>query len=344
MLSSAAGLAGAAALGSLPAAPARAGTAPLLALGELENLVYGFPREAAPVPLTLVRRNVASARADFAAARYDRLAAALPSLLSTAAATRAHADVDHAAAAAAVLADAYGVASALAVKRNDDQLAWSTADRAFQAAEQSGDPLTIADARRALATVLRRRGRREAARDLLVRAAGEIEPGPHASREQLQMYAMLMQVAAFTAAVDQNRSDANSFLVEATEAARRLGRDDAYGHLMTGPSSVRLYQVSVAQVLGDNGEAIRHARTLRLADVPTAERKGRLLIDVARAYHQWGHPEPCFRALRRAEQVAPAEVRWRPPVHRMTVWLLGADRRGALPGLRAFAQRVGVPA
>jgi hypothetical protein len=38
-----------------------------------------------------------------------------------------------------------------------------------------------------------------------------------------------------------------------------------------------------------------------------------------------------------------AEVRYRPPVHRMTEDLLWADNRSALPGLRDFARRVGVP-
>ena len=66
-------------------------------------------------------------------------------------------------------------------------------------------------------------------------------------------------------------------------------------------------------------------------------------VDVARAWHQWGKPEPCYRALLAAERAAPAEVRYRPPVHRMTENLLRADGRGSLPGLRDFARRVGVP-
>ena len=110
-----------------------------------------------------------------------------------------------------------------------------------------------------------------------------------------------------------------------------------------GPSGVILYQVSVAQVLGDSGTAIQYARKLRPAVITTAERQGRYWVDVARAYHQWGKPEPCYRALLSAERAAPAEVSYRPPVHRMTKDLLRADRRQSLPGLRAFAHRIGVP-
>lgn len=59
---------------------------------------------------------------------------------------------------------------------------------------------------------------------------------------------------------------------------------------------------------------------------------------------EWGKPEACYRSLLAAERAAPAEVRYRPPVRRMTADLLRADRRETLPGLRAFATRVGVRA
>jgi hypothetical protein len=45
-----------------------------------------------------------------------------------------------------------------------------------------------------------------------------------------------------------------------------------------------------------------------------------------------------------AERAALAEVRYRPPVHRIAEDLLRADRRQSLPGLPAFARRIGVPA
>jgi hypothetical protein len=183
------------------------------------------------------------------------------------------------------------------VKLNDDPLAWTTADRALQAAQAGEDPLTLAEARRAVATVLRRTGRPAQANDLLISSA----------------------------------------------TAARLGSDANHRHTAFGPSGVILYQVSVAQVLGDSGTAIEYAKKLRPAVIPTAERRGRYWVDVARAYHQWGKPEHCYRALLAAERAAPAEVSYRPPVHRMTKDLLRADRRRSLPGLQVFARRIGVP-
>src|SRR5262249_9361484 len=118
---------------------------------------------------------------------------------------------------------------------------------------------------------------------------------------------------------------------EAAASDGRPGHDANHRHTAFGPTNVTLYQVSIAQVLGDNGAAIKHAAAIRSTDIPTPERQGRYWIDVARAYHQWGRPEQCYRALLAAERTAPGEVRYRPPVHRMTLDLLHADRRHAFP-------------
>jgi len=231
----------------------------------------------------------------------------------------------------------------LVVKVNDEPLAWTLADRALQAAQAGNDALTIADGRRAVATVLRRTGRSANARELLLSAVRDIEPRGSASPDQLSMYGTLLEVAAYTAAVDGNRSAASELIGEAKASATRLGGDANHRFTAFGPTNVALYQVSIAQVLGDSGTAIEHAKTVRPSAIPTAERQGRYWIDVARAYHQWGKPEPCYRALLAAERCAPDEVRYRPPVHRIAEDLLRANGRQSLPGLPAFARRIGVP-
>lgn len=338
LLAGAAGLASAAALGLPPGGRAKSPPGPPTGLAEM---LYGGPA-AAPVAAAALRAAVAQARADFQTARYDRLAAGLPSLIATATRTRDCADGDDRAVASSLLADAYIAATNLMVKLNDDPLALTLADRALLAAETGDDPLTTADARRAVATVLRRTGRRAKARELLMSAASDIEPVGRTSPDQLSVYGTLLEVAAYTAAVDGDRPAASEFIGEAKTAAARLGREGNCRFTAFGPANVTLYQVSIAQVLGDCGTAIEHAKSLRPAGIPTAERRGRYWIDVARAYHQWNKPEPCYRALLAAERAAPAEVRYRPPVHRITEDLLRADRRD-LPGLRAFAHRIGLP-
>ena len=341
LLAGAAGLAGAAALGR-PGAPRN--QAPADPASSLADLLYGAGGAVEPVAVPALRVATATARADFQAARYDRLTAALARLIATATATRDHADGDQRAAASTLLADAYITAASFMIKLNDDPLAWTVADRALQAAQAGHDPLTLADSRRAVATVMRRTGRRTRARELLISAAADIEPRGHATPGQLSMYGTLLEVAAYTTAVDGSRAAATELLEEAQATATRLGRDANYRFTAFGPSNVALYQVSIAQVLGDSGTAIEHAKTLRPSAILTAERRGRYWIDVARAYHQWGKPGPCYHALLSAERAAPAEVRYRPPVHQITEDLLRADRRHALPGLPGFARRIGMPA
>ena len=302
----AAGLAGAAALG-LPLT-GRAHTA----TDGLEKLLYGN-LVARPVPLAELRAASAAARANFQTARYDRLPTSLPRLIATAAASRDNATGTAQAAASTQLAEAYIVAANFMIKLNDDPLASALADRALQAAQAGEDPLTLADARRAVAIVLRRTGHRASAADLLARATRDIEPGSHPSPAQLSVYGTLLEVAAYTAAVDGNRAAAHDYISEAHTAATRLGRDANHRYTAFGPANVTLYQVSIAQVLGDSGTAIEHAKTLRPAAIPTAERRGRFWIDVARAYHQWGKPEPCYHALLAAERTALGESPLSPP-------------------------------
>jgi len=337
LLAGAAGLASAAALGL--SLPSRSQTAagPGVSVGEA---LYGPATAAASV--ADLRTAVTQARADFQTARYDRLAHSVPGLIATATATRQAANTQQQATASTLLAEACITAANFMVKLNDDPLALTLADRALQAAADGEDPLTAADARRAVATVLRRTGRRATARDLLLSAAHDIEPAGRPSPEQLSVYGTLLEVAAYTAAVDSDRQGASEFIGEAKAAAARLGKDANYRFTAFGPANVTLYQVSIAQVLGDNGTAIEHAKTLRPAAIPTAERQGRYWIDVARAYHQWRKPGPCYHALLAAERAAPAEVRYRPPVHRITEDLLRANRHH-LPGLGAFARRIGLP-
>ena len=49
-----------------------------------------------------------------------------------------------------------------------------------------------------------------------------------------------------------------------------------------------MHQVNVAVTLGDAGTTIDLARQIDLRAVTVTERKASLLIDVARAFFQWG--------------------------------------------------------
>jgi len=191
---------------------------------------------------------------------------------------------------------------------------------------------------------LRRTGRPANARELLLAAVRDIEPRGSASPDQLSMYGTLLEAAAYTCcgrrqSVRRQRTHRRG--QGQCNSARR--RRQSQVHCLRPNECRPLPGQASLRCSGDSGTAIEHAKTVRPSAIPTAERQGRYWIDVARAYHQWDKPEPCYRALLAAEHCAPDEVRYRPPVHRIAEDLLRANRRQSLPGLPAFARRIGVP-
>ena len=119
---------------------------------------------------------------------------------------------------------------------------------------------------------------------------------------------------ALAAAQHDDRATAHEMLAEAADTARRLGSDANLRGTAFGPVNTQMHQVNVAVTLGDAGTAIDLARQIDLRAVTVTERKASLLIDVARAFFQWGKYEQAHAALRAAEDTAPQEVAARPSV------------------------------
>lgn len=325
-----------------------AGTAALGAVAQVSALESAMldPPLASGVPVALphLRRDVNIARSIFQHGRYREVAAKLPNLLSTAIATCAELTTpEDIGAANGQLAEIYTLATELMVKLGHDHLAWATADRALQAAYGSRDILTQASARRMWGIVMRRADRAETAHQLVVDTAAALQPELHRSPEHLSVYGSLLSTAAYTAAVDGDRDTARTLIGEAVEAAGRLGVDGNHRFTAFGPTGVGLYRISIARVLGDSGTAIEVARQIDPRAIPVVERRARYWSDVARSFHQWGKPERCYRALLAAERASPDEVRYRKPIHHITTSLLQHPTAHTLPGLRAFAGRVGAP-
>ncbi|WP_410638347.1 hypothetical protein [Amycolatopsis sp. lyj-346] len=297
---------------------------------------------AEPFSLDELRRAVAVVRSAFHQAKYGDVAALLPKVLARTTATRAELDSTGGVAVAnRHLAELYTLTTELMIKVGNDRLAWTAADRALQAADSSGDLLTQATTRRSWGIVLRRSGQADTARRLVLDTAEALQPNLHRGPEHLSGYGTLLETAAYTAAVDGDRDTAKALITEAADAAARVA---AGPHAAAfNPTAVGLYQVSIARVLGDSGTAIEHARRIDPASIPVVERRARYFSDVARAFHQWGKPEQCYRALLAAEHASPDEVRYRPAIHRITESLVRHPNAAALHGLTAFARRTGVP-
>ncbi|MET9225604.1 helix-turn-helix domain-containing protein [Lentzea sp. NPDC003310] len=332
------GLAGASVLGT--ATPSLASANPVSAL---ERALLDPPvKNATPVTIAQLRTSVAEAKSVFQLGRYTEAATQLPRLVSTALATRA--ENDDKPSANALLADAYTLASELTVKLDLKHLAWTTADRAMQAAHDSDDLLTQAAAHRAWAIVLRRTGHADAAQRLISSTIAALQPKLHRGPEHLSVYGTLLSTSAYTAAVDGDRDSARSLTAEAVEAATRLGSDANHRFTAFGPTGVGLYRISVARALGDYGTAIDVAKQIDPASIPLAERRARYWSDVAHAFHEWNKPEHSYRALLAAEQASRDEVRYRKPIQNITTSLLQHPTAHRMPGLQAFARRTGAVA
>ncbi|MGM1063879.1 hypothetical protein [Saccharothrix sp. Mg75] len=266
----------------------------------------------------------------------------LPDLLTRAVATRAESTGRQLELVNGHLAQLFELVSELMVKYGRGWSAWTAADRAVQAADNSGDPLLQAGSRRMWAIVLRREGHLDVAERLIVDTATTVQRDLHRSAEHLTVFGALLSTAGYTAAVEGDRSKAHTLLDEAQAAARRLGTEHEYRALPFGPTAVALYQISTARVLGDFGQAIELARRVAPHAIPNAERRARYWSDVARSFHQWDKPEHAYRALLAAEIASPDEVRHRAPIQGIVADLLDRRTRLSLPGLNAFATRVGV--
>ncbi|MFJ3164361.1 helix-turn-helix domain-containing protein [Streptomyces kanasensis] len=335
-----AGLAGAttsAVLGSpaaahAPAQPSLSGLEDLLLHRQHVHLI------PEPTP-SAVTTAVNASRGDFSACRYDTLARALPARIALAQALGAH---GHSEQAATAVAELYTTATRLCIKLGEDGLAAVTADRALTAALGGADALTVAEAHRMVSSAWRRQGHHARATDVAVTAAQQLAADRTCdTTERLSVQGNLYATAAYTAAKQGDRHTAHTLISEAEAAAGQLGHDALLRGTIFGPSQVLLHRVSISHLLGDAGQAIEHARRVDPAALPTIERQARYWIDVARAFDQWGKPDRCYRALLAAEQAAPQEVR-RGSVQTMAASLMRHDR--ALPGVRAFAHRVGAMA
>jgi len=318
--------------------PTEAATA---ATSTVDDVIFGRIT-AAPLPDHQLAAQLSAARADFRACRYSQLARRLPRLLAQATAGRDHAPADLAEQASARLAQAYCVATRLLIKLHDDGLASCTADRAVQAAHASGDPLITAVAARVAATVLRRTRHRDGAQRLVLRAAQQLDSDTGLTDpRQTAMYGQLLAVAAYTAAIRDDRDTAWSLLSEAEDAARRSDAADADRF---NPLDLAVYKISVARVFGDYGTAVDYARQVDPTRITAPERRARYWEDTALALHGRGRPTGAFQALLTAERDTPQEVRYRPWAQNLTQTLMSADNRGSLPGIREFADRIGVDA
>jgi hypothetical protein len=160
--------------------------------------------------------------------------------------------------------------------------------------------------------------------------------------DALVLWGALKLVTGIAAARRADAPVARAALRDATEAALRLGphRDERFGTEFGSPN-VALHAVSVEVELGEATEALRLAKRAETAEL-SAERRARLLIDVARAHAQRRNPVAAMDALEHAERLAPEMVESHWLVRQTVRDLLRRERGTSRTARRPLAGRLGL--
>ncbi len=313
-------------------AAAGLGTPAAMLMG-VDDALAGTPT-GSPVPLDT---RLAAARAHFDAGHNTKLLKLLPGLL---------ADAHHAARSRqemplARLSATYSIASQVLTKIGHYEESRRTADRATVYADLSGSPLAAAAAAREMSIVLRHLDEPAAAQHRIVDALAKVEATGLKTDAQASAYAQMLCTTSYTAAIAGDRDQALTMMSDATRAARDLPDNPPDGRLFpVTPAIVALYTVGVHWALGDAGLALDAGRGLRAAQFKTAERRGRMHTDLARAWWQWGKPEQTAAELLSAVRESPGEVRDRPAIRKIVTDLHAQHPRTT--GVRELVAATGV--
>ncbi|MEU9744706.1 helix-turn-helix domain-containing protein [Streptomyces niveus] len=311
---------------------------PALALDHLDEALALLPAPAfAPSADRLVLQ-YRRARAQFNRGAHTDLIERLPDLLATAEACADHGE----AADYARLAACYDLATETLSKVGRYDASRITADRSTTYARLSGDPLAGAASARAFSIVLRHTGRAATAQRVTLHAATQVETTGLTTPAQARTFAQMLCTVAYAAAEAGDRDRALEMIRDAERAAALLPEQSGAATLSVTPASVTLYKVGVLWSLGDAGAAVHAGRNLHPGQFATAERRGRLHTDMARAWWRWNKPEQTADALLAAHRTAPAEVRDRPSIRAIVTDL--ARRHPRTSGVRELVAATGTRA
>lgn len=288
---------------------------PAVLLAGMDDALAMMPEPSAPTGSAVVSSRLARLRETYDAGNLTAVIGAMPDLLASA---DSLARTSPGPARYALLAACYDLATEALNKTGYGSASRITADRAVSSAGLSGSAASAAYAARSLAIVLRHEGRQEIAERVTLNAAGELDKTGLSTRMQAAAYAQTLCTYAYSAAQAGSRKQALEMIGEARKAAARNPGQPLPGYAIAiTPAHVTLYEIGVHWSLGDAGAALHTARNLHPGQLPTAERRGRLHTDLARAWWQWGRPEQTARSLIAAFRESPSEVTSRPAMRRI---------------------------
>ncbi len=213
------------------------------------------------------------------------------------------------------LSTAYRLCAGLAGRLHLDDLAWTAAERALDAARQCDDPeVESAISLRYLAWTLVRQGRTEDAERVAVRAAEKIQPRIlNRDSKRSGVFGNLLFNAASAALARNNPQRADDFLAEASAAAARARGDSASEAAIFGPRVAALQVIDSIARVDDPEKALRQAKAIPRAhgEVPAFWEAGHRLRLAAAALACRREAES-LACLGQARVLAPDWVRCQP--------------------------------
>lgn len=281
----------------------------------------------------------------YQATRYEETGRLLPALIKeTEAASRAAGPGNSGL--CRIRAHVYDTAAALLNRVGEHALAWTAADRAVAAAEQSGQPLLAALGAYRLTYILASRKHPREAVELAMTAAAALSKTMQAPAQtgQLSVYGGLHLAAANAAAAQYDSTTSASLLRTAGQLAQQLGRDTNLMGTAFGPVNVAIHKMSAASRLGDWASVVEIGESLDATAIPAGliGRRTQVKLDLARAYAMRRQDAAAVNTLLEAEQLSPQLVRFDSSTRDIIAGLLHREHRASTPQLRPLAHRIGL--
>lgn len=301
------------------------------AVSPVPGILGGEPDPEECPSLAALQRSLRSTERIRREGRMAEIGALLPQLINDArAATHTYTGAD-AAAAHAVLAEAYQVAATTLTALGKEDAGLTALERSVAAARRSDDPRLEAAGISCLAWILTRQGRLEDAERVALAHAEANEPGFRSDPVDLALWGILLLRAA-TAAVRRKRHAAvRDLLSLAGAAAARVGEDRLVYATPFGPTNLGVAKVNFLVEMEESAEALRTTRTVAdLRSLPPTW-QARFHVDRALAYTDVHDEERSVRALLRAEAQAPEWMRYHATSRRLVAELRGRERRRTSP-------------
>ncbi|HEY5990295.1 MAG TPA: helix-turn-helix transcriptional regulator [Streptosporangiaceae bacterium] len=243
----------------------------------------------------------------------------------------------------AILAEAYNLCQFFLAYQPAADLLWRVAERAMLAAQESEDPATIAGAAWLLAQAHRDAGDWDAADHVNLEVLRRLEPlAPDTNINLAAMVGALHFEAAYTAARAGRSGDAWHYWDKAKHIADHL--PPTYFHPMTSFSRIIMgaHAVTVDVELRKGGESVKLARRVKAELIPSQPRRGRHLIEVARAYHLDNDMDSALRTLEDAYTTAPETIRYNGYARRIVLELLEEEAAPLRNRAQLLAGKVGL--